>query len=396
MITSRTSLSCGIAALFVCAAAGAHDVEIVGVDGTTFTGNLTALTPELVLESDAGETTLALSDVLFIRPLAAAPSSAPSDAGGAHRFELSDGSTFTGRIAGGEGRSLEVRVLGGQSGRLNLSGVRSILALAAPPAAKRKLDEMLAENLREDVAIVLRGGAPLALRGSVRGVTADGVTFQWRDRKLPLPWRKLSALALRQASRRTAYQRVVLLSGDVFAGEIAGGNDATLNLRSVAFPSLVIAWKRVGRVECRSTRIVFLSDVRPASYEFDPYFVKKWPVGRDRSLTGKPLRLGGRVYEKGLVLKSRSVLVFAIGRRFKQLAGTVGILDEMQGRGDAAVAIIGDGRTLWENAHVRGGQPPLNFVVDVNGVQELALVVDYGADLDLSDHVCFALPRLIR
>ncbi|RMF82449.1 MAG: hypothetical protein D6744_06075 [Planctomycetota bacterium] len=58
--------------------------------------------------------------------------------------------------------------------------------------------------------------------------------------------------------------------------------------------------------------------------------------------------------------------------------------------------VVGDGQVLWESPSVRGNQPPQELLVDVTGVRRLTLVVDYGADLDLSDHVIWALPRVMR
>jgi hypothetical protein len=65
-------------------------------------------------------------------------------------------------------------------------------------------------------------------------------------------------------------------------------------------------------------------------------------------------------------------------------------------RGCVSMRVFGDGEVLWEATQVRGGQTAREFIVDVGGVQRLVLVVDYGEDLDLSDHAAWGSARLIR
>ena len=73
-----------------------------------------------------------------------------------------------------------------------------------------------------------------------------------------------------------------------------------------------------------------------------------------------------------------------------------GILDEMEDRGNVTMRVLGDGGLLWQRENVRGGAQPERVVIAVTGVYELTLAVDFGRDLDLSDHAAWAFARLIR
>jgi len=95
-------------------------------------------------------------------------------------------------------------------------------------------------------------------------------------------------------------------------------------------------------------------------------------------------------------MHSRAALIYALNGRYRQFAAVVGIADEMAERGDVTVAVVGDGRILWEAKGVRGGETPREVLVDISGVKELGLHVDFGGQLDLSDHVCWAFARVIR
>ncbi|NUQ48647.1 MAG: NPCBM/NEW2 domain-containing protein [Phycisphaerae bacterium] len=182
----------------------------------------------------------------------------------------------------------------------------------------------------------------------------------------------------------------------MIAGRVVSGDGRRLSVQSPTLGRVELGWEDVARIDCAGDRLTFLSDLRPTRYEFTPLFHKRWAFASDRSLLGGPLRLGGRTYSRGVAMRSRAVLTYSVAGEFRQFAAAVGISDEMEQRGRADVAVIGDGRTLWDARDLRGGQPPREVLIDVSGVQELTLVVDYGGDLDLADHVIWALARLIR
>ena len=142
--------------------------------------------------------------------------------------------------------------------------------------------------------------------------------------------------------------------------------------------------------------MTYMSDLTPKSYEFTPFVSKHWNYARDKTLTGREIRLGGRLHRKGVAMHSRSALAYEIKGGYRQFAAVVGIADETALRGRATLAILGDGRILWRAEDVRGGAEPLKVLADVTGVRELSLHVDFGQELDLADHVCWGAARLIK
>ena len=59
------------------------------------------------------------------------------------------------------------------------------------------------------------------------------------------------------------------------------------------------------------------------------------------------------------------------------------------------VVISGDGNPLFE-ADVRGSDPPRELDLDVTDVRDLEILVDFGGDLDISDHLDLAEARVIK
>ncbi|MBX7072417.1 MAG: NPCBM/NEW2 domain-containing protein, partial [Pirellulales bacterium] len=72
-----------------------------------------------------------------------------------------------------------------------------------------------------------------------------------------------------------------------------------------------------------------------------------------------------------------------------------GIDDRMDRRGDVVVAIEGDGRRLLQ-FEARGGQAPTPIDLDITGVQRLAIVVDFGENQDVADHLNLCEAKLMR
>jgi hypothetical protein len=376
----------------------AVDVEVTHLDGHSVRGRVVAITSRVVLETPQGKAEVVWPDVLSVRRLEPRkPASAPAAAEGPLRLELVDGSLFSGRITTASAEELVVRLRGGQTSRLATNAVRAIVSTSASEAARREITvARRSSEDPQDVAIVARGKDVAVLRGAVKRIDPQRVLFMWSGREMALPWERVGGLVFARPTPRGASCVITLLDGDVFAGRVAGGDAESLTLQSGVFDELVLPWTRVERIDCRSERLVFLSDLEPRHYEFHPFFDKHWDFARDKTLTGKPIRLGGRGYDKGITMHSRSGLAYRLDGAFRQFAAEVGIVDEMDERGCVALRVIGDGDVLWEAAGVRGGEPPRQVLVDIGGIDELVLIVDYDQDLDLSDHACWAFARLIR
>lgn len=383
------------------AAVAAREVEITGLDGRTVRGELKAVVPELELIVADQPISLGWADILSLRPItpddAAIASTRPLAAPPPLRFALADGSAFGGWITDGTSDGVRVRLADDQSTTLTLDALRMITASTASSDAVRQLSAPPSEGeTSADTVVVARGQDTIVLRGAVRGIHAEHVLFHWNGADRELKWARVVGVALARTPERGATVSATLHNGDVFAGRVTASDDATLTLQSSIFEALTLPWREIARLDCRSERLVFLSDLRPVRYNFDPFFDKRWPLATDRSLTGKPIQLGKRVFARGVAMHSASRATWRLRGAFQQFAATVGVVDETRGRGVVTLRIRGDERVLWEVEGVRGGEAPRDVMVSVRGVDELTLEVDYDEELDLSDHAAWGLARLIR
>jgi hypothetical protein len=393
--------------------ARAQDVrlEIVRLNGTTETGALVGLSPEVHISVADGVISLPWSEILSIRPAEAGPTTRPVN-GAPLEVTLADGSVLTGEVTAGGSDRFVLRLASGEECRPDLAGVRSIRVRTASASAQERLTELLqqaasgtagepgadtGEGSVNDIVVAARGAKVVVLRGRILQLEPEHVLVEWNGRRVPVAWARLGGLIFAHPTVQRAPCIVRLNDGSAIAGQVVGGSVAALRLQSAAFANeLQIPWTSVERIDCRSERLVILSDLQPMRYEFEPFFDKTWNYATDATLTGRPIRLGGRTFGRGLCMHSRSQLVYALDGQFERFTATAGILDEMGRRGCVALRVRGDGRVLWSAGGVRGGEPPREVSVDIAGVRELSLEVDYDADLDLSDQAAWGFARLIR
>ncbi|QOJ13518.1 MAG: NPCBM/NEW2 domain-containing protein [Planctomycetia bacterium] len=368
-------------------------VHVQRIDGSTAEGRVTRIADAVELQTDAGPLRLGWDEMMAMRPASLAPTPAPAP--GALTVELADGSIITGRIVDRpDGAALEFF---GGAVRLDSRQLSEIRTTGASASASARLAELRAEaEGAQDVLVAARGAESVVLRGVVKQIDAERITFTWNDKDTAVPWSRVAGVRFARPTVRGASGAVVLHGGDVLAGRASSEDGQRVVLRSGLLGEVVLEWSQIERIEWRSERLVYLSTLRPARYEHTPLFDRPWPYRFDRTISGGPIRIGGRAYERGVVMHSRSSLVFALDGGFDSFVATTGVVDEVRERGVVTLRVIGDGRTLWEAAGVRGGQPPREAVVRIRGVHELILEVDYDDDLDIGDHAAFAAARLIR
>jgi hypothetical protein len=142
-------------------------------------------------------------------------------------------------------------------------------------------------------------------------------------------------------------------------------------------------------------KVVYLSDLQPASVRETPFFDIVWHYTVDKNLRGDPLRLDGKQYKRGLSLHSRCRLTFSIAGKYKRFVADVGIDDSVGQLGHVICQVIGDGKTLFES-EIEGGQPPKKLELNIKNIRSLVLFVDFGERLDIGDRLNFADAKLIR
>jgi len=105
------------------------------------------------------------------------------------------------------------------------------------------------------------------------------------------------------------------------------------------------------------------------------------PAERDRSngesgaADGRTLTLAGTPYEKGIGTHADSDIAIHLGGRCTAFTADVGIDDEINGYGEAAFSVEGDGKVLWTSPKLTGASATVPVDVKLDGVRQLRLKV---------------------
>ncbi len=375
--------------------AAALEITVTRLDGTRVEARLISLGSVIKAEAKAGALVFnwdEIADVEF-HVSGDAPATQPSPP---LRITLIDGARFAATPQRGSDERLGLLLDGGIAVTIDPQELLAIDTATSPAPGDKAPESAAAGDESQDAVTITKDGERLTLRGTVTAVTRDGVEFAWRKRELNLPWSGLVNVTFARKELLTPLHTVETRSGDVFAGEIVDGAPDTLALKSATLGPLAFPLQRVRRISSRSPRVVYLSELEPQRYEFQPLFGKRWGYAVDQTLRGRPIRLGGMACARGICLHSHAKITYRLDGEFERFVARVGILDETDGKGNVALRVIGDGRVLWQAQEVTGGEPPRDVAVTVSGVAELTLEVGFGEELDLADHVCWAAARLIR
>lgn len=128
-----------------------------------------------------------------------------------------------------------------------------------------------------------------------------------------------------------------------------------------------------------------------------PWSIKEGASSTERdfkTMGSSPIRLGGRVYQKGIGTHSTSVMELPLKGAFSRFSSIVGIDDGVESSGSCAFQVYVDNNLVWESEVLRARGKTASCDVDVTGGQTLKLIVTDGGDGANSDHANWADARL--
>ncbi len=115
---------------------------------------------------------------------------------------------------------------------------------------------------------------------------------------------------------------------------------------------------------------------------------------RDRSITGKPLTIGGRTFGKGVGTHADSVLWVELHGRATRFTAHVGVDDGAGERGSVRFYVYVDDEPLFESPLMKGGDEAVAVDVDLTGRRKLVLIAASAGDGIDFDHADWAEARI--
>ncbi|MFZ5828730.1 MAG: NPCBM/NEW2 domain-containing protein [Planctomycetota bacterium] len=391
----------------VCAFAASPEMELRTLDGELHVGAIVELTQDSVVVESAGERKqIDLEQVLSIeaqlRPQPSAQRPAPSA-----WVDLVDGSALVAtryHVASGKAQLTLLDDLTVEIPTREIAAVR--LASAAEPAMT-EWQRIAALKSDGDVLVIRKEEAIDYLRGVFHDVTDTAVEFDLDGEKIPVKRTKVFGLIYYHATRDDLPPTVSSLvdsAGNRWSVHAVSLTDKGLAWTTPAGVKVERGWESVEQFDFSGGKVVYLSDLKPESIRWTPYFGRAEDVPAvaefyaprmDQTLSSQPLVLEGKSYSKGIALHSRTEIVFRLPDRFSWLKGNAGIDDRYHPNGNLQLVIRGDDRVLLD-ASITGKGPAVPIELDLSGVRRLTIVADFGKDLDVADHLLLCNLRFVK
>lgn len=386
-------------------ALGALEVEVRTLDGQAHSGALAALSEHSIrLQTGSGTVETPLERAAELTPKTP-PGAKPASA---VWVQLVDGS----RAAVQDFLLQEGKV------QLSVGGAASALPCARRDVAWVRLQpetetlapawKKLLESKTDADILALRTDQGLDYhRGVIHQVTAEIVQFELDRERIPVKRSRIFGLVFRHPEGRNLPDPVGVLhdvTGSQWYVHKVVLEGETLRWSSPAGLSGATPLAELVRLDFSQGKIVYLSDLEPQSVRWTPFFgpaevpasqAEFFAPRKDRALEPRPIQLGGKKYTKGLAVHSRTEMTYRLPRAFRRLQAVVGIDDQIKPAGHVQLVIRGDDKVLLDEA-VSGAQAPKPIDLDISGVRRLVILVDFGQDADIGDHLLLGDMKLVQ
>jgi hypothetical protein len=400
----------------------AVDVNVELLAGSGASGSLMELSADnLVVQTADGPQTFELKSLLAITPTVKpiAPTTTAKVT-----VELVDGSRLLATsFVVTDGKAL-VGLLGGGEVEIRTRSIRSALLQPADQdaALEKQWQDILTAKASGDVLVVRKSTKTIVgdepkqllaldyLEGILHNVTAETVQFDFDGSRVDVSRAKVEGVIYFHPVSRQLPEplcSVTDTAGSQLRAKSVLLEDDQFKVTSTAGVEISLPLNRLRKLDFSGGKIVYLSDLVPDTVEWAPYvnslatsakLSRLYQPRFDRSFDGGKLMLGDRQkeYERGLAIHSRTLLMYRLPGEFQHFLATVGIDSRVRSGGHVQLVITGDGRRLFDGIITGKDPEPLELDLDVAGVRRLSILVDYGDELDIADHLNLCNARITK
>jgi hypothetical protein len=388
------------------AAAVAQDLAVgrlTTIDGRTGSGvvSMTEDGTVLVAPHEGAALAAGLADVLAVDCGGEAVASAPM------HVWLRSGSVLPATAvdgtapAAGRPAALAIATAAGARVVVPLSAVAALRLRAPEP--RTFADDRAAPDTNLDYLYVVKDGQPQRFSVTVGAIHDQRVHFDLRGRAYDYALAGADATAAIVFGKNTGFPPdrqgkprvlVTLRSGERVEGRLLRLH-ARLLVRLDEGAELDVAASLLQRLDVLSDKLTWLGSLAP-QVEQVPAFDRTWPWTVDRSPAGPGIVLGGKTYERGLVLVPRTRLTYDLGGRYDRFEAVIGIDARGGPQSHAIFRVLTDGALAFESAPMTLADPAQPIRVELGRCRLLTLEADFGKNFDLGDLCAFAEARVVQ
>jgi hypothetical protein len=275
--------------------------------------------------------------------------------------------------------------------RLPLRDVLAIGAGGAAPPEQRPVNDVVSLSNNDQVH-----GIVTALDGTKVSVQTDS-----GNTDVPLTSIKLIAFAAAAGKRepRQAF-RVCLDDGTAIAAQSIALDGNVLHFTIPGNPPTALDLSRVSAIQQINGPVSWLSVRPPTENVYVPFISpgEAWPARMDRSVTGDVLRFRDETFAHGIGVHAYSRLTWPLDGTWTAFRTQYAIDgDDAEAlAADVTVRIKLDGKVVYEQPHVHGGELSPVIVQQLQGAKTLTLEVDFGDRMDTRARLDWIEPALLK
>jgi hypothetical protein len=377
--------------------------QVQTLDGQTMTGGLVELNRDrLTLDAVGGRKSVDTEQLLSISVQPTPNNIHPSTG---ITVEMTDDSTVLARQYVVDGPQARVILPSGETLEVATDQVRSVLLQATPGISEAaEWSELLKQEPPGDLLVVRKAAGLDNHRGVLHDVTEDTLQFEIDGERLSVKRGKVFGLVYRHPTRAGLPPTVCRITDAAGSQWSVARLDwsAGLHWTTPAGLRLTRQPDQIARIDFSNGKIVYLSDLKPESVRWVPYFdagkssavLEQFYAPRfDRGLASPQLLLDGIAYRKGLALHSRTEMVYRLPDRFGRFRAMAGIDDAVRPHGKVRLSIRGDDKHLLDLV-ITGNDAPRPIDLNLAGVRRLTIVVDFGESLSGGNYLLLCDARL--
>lgn len=301
-----------------------------------------------------------------------------------------------GRIVGGNQEHIVFKTYILGEIKLDYSSIRAILF---PGNVKTKyasyLDYVLSFDTGEDDVVFLASGNKI--KGGILEITGERlvITQESTEADLPVDYTEVGAVKLFQDEEEKPADELrgkcYLSDGCILTGRIDSYDGKALSITSSLAGSYKVPAEFIERLYFIGGHIDFLSDMETVSVQETPFVDVPgrkpaffYSMRRDRTVVGgKTISIRGREFMKGLGMMARTEATFKLGGEYETFFSWIGLDDEgKKGLGLVDFVVMADGKEIFRKEKVKPDHKPEMVKLDVEGVDNLTLIVDFHNDPD--------------
>jgi len=406
----------GLAILICLAVAQLPDVQVSTLSGDQYQGSLEAFSDKsVVVKSEGRSVSIPIGELLVLRTTVQ-PTAPSADSQIEVRLVDMTRLRVKSFITSGSTASLAAMAtldhprLG--SLRIPTSNIASVRLAALDPKVETEWSQLLDRSLKKDVIAVRKGDVLDHLDGVIGPLSDSKMQFQMDGENIEVKREKVFGLIFskREFTVKKSIAQLDLVSGDRLSLKQIAWDGQKWHARLVIGLEMDIGPDLFQTLDYSLGKVTYLSDLEPRSVKYTPYFdlpssflVNEYR--RDKNFDGNRISLGEKAYAKGLAIHSQTQLKYRLGGDYRRFQAIMGIGDEVP-IGDVNVVLKGDNKVLFKGSAKasetgdkgasRRAAPQL-LDIDVSGVVELEILVDFGSDnRDIGDRLYMANARSIR